>query len=171
MRTDIARNFNCALTTAPPQSWVRRCKIVSIAKNFPVLIQSDESAIPFVKGFAALLETNVGMQISLARIPLCRAVLSVSPFCDMVHDRTKNALNGRCVAIAEDNLGSKGLLNHKINSLLFRYDDDSLEECQQASLQRLPYDVEPDMPFLFYQLVVDAPTAPTRGVRSRSNRC
>ncbi len=69
------------------------------------------------------------MQITLARIPLCRAVLSVSPFCDMIHDRTKNALNGGCVAIAEDNLRSRSLLKHKINSLLFRYDDDSLEEC------------------------------------------
>jgi hypothetical protein len=107
----------------------RRCKIFSIAKKFPVLIQSDESAIPFVKGSVAFLATNVGMQITLARIPLCRAVLSVSPFCDMIHDRTMNALNGGCVAIAEDNLGSKGVLKHKINSLLFRYDDDSLEEC------------------------------------------
>lgn len=33
------------------------------------------------------------------------------------------------MAIAEDNLGSRSLLKHKINSLLFRYDDDSLEEC------------------------------------------
>jgi hypothetical protein len=121
-------NSLCQIVNESVQT-LRRCKIFSIAKNFPVLIQSDESAIPFVKGFAALLETNVGMQISLSRIPLCRAVLSVSLFCDMVHDRTKNALNGGCVAIAEDNLGSKGLLNHKINSLLFHYDDDSLEEC------------------------------------------
>ena len=48
---------------------------------------------------------------------------------DMIHDRTMNALNAGCVAIAEDNLAIKGLLEHKINALLFRYDDDSLDEC------------------------------------------
>jgi hypothetical protein len=116
-------NLLCQIVEQSVQT-SRRCKIFSIAKRFPVLIQSDESAIPFVKGSVAFLATNVGMQITLARIPLCRAVLSVSPFCDMIHDRTMNALNGGCVAIAEDNLGSKGVLKHKI-----RYGDDSLEEC------------------------------------------
>jgi hypothetical protein len=129
-RIDSPQMFNslCQIVDESVQT-LRRCRIFSIAEKFPVLIQSDESAAPFVKGSAVLLATNVGMQITLARIPLCRAVLSVSPFCDMIHDRTMNALNGGCVAIAEDNLGTKGLLQHKINSLLFRYDDDSLEEC------------------------------------------
>jgi hypothetical protein len=33
------------------------------------------------------------------------------------------------VAIAEDNLRSRSVLKHKINALLFRYDDDSLQQC------------------------------------------
>jgi hypothetical protein len=69
------------------------------------------------------------MQFTLARMSLCRAVLSVSPMSGLIHDRTMNALNAGCVAIAEDNLGSKGILQHKENALLFRYDDDSLDEC------------------------------------------
>jgi hypothetical protein len=107
----------------------RRLKIFATAKKYPVLIQSDESAAAFVKGSAASLATNVGMQFTLARMPLCRAVLSVSPMSDLIHDRTMNALNAGCVAIAEDNFASRGLLKHKINALLFRYEDDSLNEC------------------------------------------
>ena len=121
-------NSLCQIVEHSVQS-IRRCKIFSIAKNFPVLIQSDESAMPFVNGFSASLATNVSMQVTLARFPLCRAVLSVSPFSDMIHDRTKNALNAGCVAIVEDNQRSRSFLKHKINALLFRYDDDSLEQC------------------------------------------
>ncbi len=69
------------------------------------------------------------MQFTLARMPMCRSVLSVSPVNDMIHDRTMNALNGGCVAILEDNLASKSIFKHGKNALLFRYDDDSLEEC------------------------------------------
>jgi hypothetical protein len=107
----------------------RRLKIFAAASKYPVLIQSDDSAVRFLQGSAASLVTNVSMQLTLARMPLCRAILSASPMNDMIHDRTMNALNAGCVAIAEDNLASKGLLQHKINALLFRYNDDSLDEC------------------------------------------
>jgi len=107
----------------------RRLKIFATAQRYPVLIQSNESAAPFVQGSAASLATNVAMQLTLAQMPLCRAVLSVSSTTDAIHDRTMNALNGGCVAIAEDNLASRGLLKHNINALLFRYHDDSLDEC------------------------------------------
>jgi hypothetical protein len=40
-----------------------------------------------------------------------------------------NALNGGCVAIAEANLATQAMFTHKVDALLFRYDDDSLEEC------------------------------------------
>ena len=40
-----------------------------------------------------------------------------------------NALNGGCVAILEDNLAGKRIFKHGKNALLFRYDDDSIEEC------------------------------------------
>jgi hypothetical protein len=108
---------------------IRRLKIFSIAKRFPILIQSDRSATPYCTGSVASLETDVGMQFTLARIPMCRSVLSVSPVNDMIHDRTMNALNGGCVAILEDNFATKKIFKHGKNALLFRYDDDSLEEC------------------------------------------
>jgi hypothetical protein len=56
-------------------------------------------------------------------------VLSVSPNVDLVHDRTMNAINAGCVAILEDNLASKAIFRHGHNALLFRYDDNSIEEC------------------------------------------
>jgi len=107
----------------------RRLKIFSVARKFPILIQSDRSASPYVNGSVAALETDVGMQFTLARIPMCKSVLSVSPANDLIHDRTMNALNGGCVAILEDNLASKRIFEHGKNALLFRYDDDSIEEC------------------------------------------
>jgi hypothetical protein len=107
---------------------IRRLKIFSVAQKFPVLVQSDSSATPYLHGSAAL-ETNVGMQFTLARIPTCRSVLSVSPINDMIHDRTMNALNAGCVAILEDSRASKSIFAHGKNALLFRYDDGSIEEC------------------------------------------
>jgi hypothetical protein len=106
----------------------RRLKIFSIARKFPILVQSDRSATPYFNSSIASLETDVGMQFTLARIPMCRSVLSVSPVNDAIHDRTMNALNGGCVAILEDNLASRRIFEHGKNALLFRYDDDSLEE-------------------------------------------
>jgi Glycosyl transferases group 1 len=108
---------------------IRRLKIFSVAQKYPVLIQSDSSAAAYCNGSAAVLETNVGMQFTLARIPTCRSVLSVSPINDMIHDRTMNALNAGCVAILEDSPATKGIFKHGKNALLFRYDDDSIEEC------------------------------------------
>ncbi len=108
---------------------IRRLKIFAVAQKYPVLIQSDSSATSYLGNSAALLETNVGMQLTLARMPMCRAVLSVSPANDMIHDRSMNALNGGCVAILEDNLASKAIFKHNKNALLFRYTDDSLDQC------------------------------------------
>jgi Glycosyl transferases group 1 len=107
----------------------RRLKIFATAQKYPVLIQSDRSAAAFIQNSTALLATNVSMQLTLARMPLCRAVLSVCPATGIIHDRTMNALNAGCVAIAEDSPASRELLQHKQNALLFRYDDDSLDEC------------------------------------------
>jgi len=125
-----AQTFNsiCQVVEQSVQT-IRRLKIFSIARKFPILIQSDRSAISYFNGSIASLETDVGMQFTLARIPMCRSVLSVSPVNDAIHDRTMNALNGGCVAILEDNLAAKSIFKHGKNALLFRYDDDSLEEC------------------------------------------
>ncbi len=107
----------------------RRLKIFEVAQRYPALIQSDDSAVPFVGGGAASLKTNVGMQCTLARMPRCRAVLSVSPACDLIHDRTMNALNAGCVAIAENSPVARSLFRHGEDALLFQYGDDSLDEC------------------------------------------
>jgi hypothetical protein len=124
------RTFNalCQIVEQSVQT-IRRLKIFAVARKYPVLIQSDDSAAAFVKDSTAIFASNIGMQFTLAALPLCRAVLSVNTFNDMIHDRTMNALNGGCVAITEDNLAGKGLFKHKVNALLFRYDDDSLDEC------------------------------------------
>jgi len=108
---------------------LRRLRIFSVARKYPVLIQSDSSATPYVTGATAALETNVGMQFTIARMPTCRSVLSVSPMNEMIHDRTMNAINAGCVAILEDSLASRAIFKHGRNALLFRYDDDSIAEC------------------------------------------
>jgi hypothetical protein len=128
MISPAAMNAVCQFVEQAVQTF-RRQKIFSIARQFPVLVQSDDSAHPYFEGSAAALETNVGMQFTLARIPACRSVLSISPMNDMIHDRTMNALNGGCVAIQEDNLARRGIFRHGENALLFRYDDDSIAEC------------------------------------------
>src|SRR4029079_13691039 len=46
----------------------RRQKIFEVARAFPVLIQSDESATPFATGGKARFETNVSMQTTFARM-------------------------------------------------------------------------------------------------------
>jgi hypothetical protein len=129
-RSIPAATFNsvCDIVQQSVQT-IRRLKIFAVAQKYPVLIQSDNSATPYIAGGTASLETNVGMQFTLSRIPLCRAVLSVSPINNMIHDRSMNALNAGCVAILEDNLISKSIFKHNKNALLFRYDDDSLNEC------------------------------------------
>src|SRR5580658_724007 len=121
-------NAICQIVEQSVQA-ARRLKIFSIARKFPILVQSDRSAISYFHGSNASLETDVGMQFTLARIPMCRSVLSVSPVNDAIHDRTMNALNGGCTAILEDNFASKSIFKHGKNALLFRYDDDSLDEC------------------------------------------
>lgn len=107
----------------------RRLKIFVTACRYPVLIQSDESARSFMRGSTVSLATNVSMQVTLARMPLCRGIVSVSPINDMIHDRTMNALNAGCVAIIEANSANREMFEHKVSALLFRYDDDSLDEC------------------------------------------
>jgi hypothetical protein len=121
----------------------RRQRIFSAAREFPVLVQSDDSAKFYFNHATAALETNVTMQYTLARMPSCRSVLSVSPMNDMIHDRTMNALNGGCVAILEDSPVARSVFKHGKNALLFRYDDDSIEECLDIVCHRpeLAYEI------------------------------
>jgi hypothetical protein len=107
----------------------RRTQIIRVASRFGVHIQSDETARALVGGGGASFRANVGTPETLDSMPRCRAMLSVSPVNDSIHDRTCNALNAGCVPILEDNRVHRGLFTHGENALLFRYGDDSLAEC------------------------------------------
>ena len=106
----------------------RRQKIFEVARAFPVLIQSDESATPFATGGKARFETNVSMQTTFARMKSARAVLSASRVNDEIHDRTQNGLNAGCVNIIEGNAVNRSVLTAGTNALLFNYRDDMLRE-------------------------------------------
>ena len=107
----------------------RRQRIFEIARNFPVLIQSDESVRAIVAGGKARFEADVNMQTTLARMKSARAVLNASRVNDEVHNRTENGLNAGCVNVTEDSVVSRTILIHDENALFYRYDDDSLHEC------------------------------------------
>jgi hypothetical protein len=125
-----ARTFNTCFQLLEDLVQVsRRLKIFEVVRNYPVLIQSDETATPYFQGAVATFAENVGMQSTMTRMQSSRSVLSVSPLNDLIHDRTMNALNAGCVNISENNLAHCGAFQHGKNALLFRYDDDSLHEC------------------------------------------
>jgi hypothetical protein len=107
----------------------RRLKIFQIARDYPVLVQSDPSAVLYFEGSAATILTNEGTRATHERMRFCRAVVCPSPLNDMIHDRADNALNAGCVAIVEDSLANREVFLHEKNALFFRYDDDSLREC------------------------------------------
>jgi hypothetical protein len=106
----------------------RRQRIFEIAREFPVLIQSDESATPLASGGKAKFETNVSMQSTLARLKSARAVLSASRVNDEIHNRIQNGLNAGCVNIIEGNAANRSVLTDGENALLFNYRDDILRE-------------------------------------------
>jgi hypothetical protein len=107
----------------------RRLRILEIARDYPVFIQTDESALNYIQGGKAQWATGVSMPVTAARMTSCRAVLSVSALNDMIHDRTMNALNAGCVAIVEDSLAHRTAFEDMNDALFFRYDDDSLSRC------------------------------------------
>jgi hypothetical protein len=107
----------------------RRAHIFHVANRFGVNIQSDASAAALLDGGPASFRQNVSSTETLLSMPHCRAVLSVSPVNDSIHDRTCNALNAGCVPILEDNRAHRELFTHGENALLFRYHDDSVAEC------------------------------------------
>jgi hypothetical protein len=107
----------------------RREQVLSVARDFPVLIQSDETAIPIAAGGRATLETNVDMTTTFSRMQSARAVLSVNHVNDEIHNRTLNGLNAGCANIIEDNMIHRWLFEQGTNALFFRYDDDSLRRC------------------------------------------
>jgi len=107
----------------------RRQWILRTARDYPVLIQSDDTAAPFVSGGRARFEADVDMKTTICRMKDARAVLNVSHVNDEIHNRTINGLNAGCANILEDNVVHRRLFTHRRNALFFRYDDDSLRQC------------------------------------------
>jgi hypothetical protein len=107
----------------------RRQRIFEIAREFPVLIQSDDASRPFQDGAVAKFEENVDMALTWSRLQQARAQVSISNMHDMVHDRILNGLNAGCVNIVEDSFANRRMFEDGRNALFFRYDDDSLREC------------------------------------------
>ena len=60
---------------------------------------------------------DVGMQLTLSRMPAARAVVSVSHLNDMIYDRTLNGLNAGCVNIVEDSLAHRRAFQNSKNAL------------------------------------------------------
>ena len=108
---------------------MRRQKIFEIAREFPILIQSDMASRCFQAGAAARFEENVDMALTWSRLKQARAQVSISNMNDMVHDRILNGLNAGCVNIVEDSFANRRVFEHGRNVLFFSYDDDSLREC------------------------------------------
>jgi hypothetical protein len=107
----------------------RRKWIFGIARDFPVLIQSDEIATPFAAGGRATFEINVDMKTTFSRMKSARAVLNVAGVNDGLHNRTLNGLNAGCANIIEANAIHRRIFTHGKDALLFRYEDDSLRHC------------------------------------------
>jgi hypothetical protein len=107
----------------------RRLYVFKVAKNYPILIQSDDNAWPYADGGVAYFSENIGMKETLSRMPRARAIVSVSHLNDMIHDRTLNGLNAGCVNIVEDSIAHRAYFKAGANALFFRYNDDSLREC------------------------------------------
>jgi hypothetical protein len=124
------KDFNFCMQVLEEKVQVfRRLHVFRIARDYPVLIQSDDSARSYADGGIAEFAHGVGMQLTLSRMPACRAVVSVSHLNDMIHDRTLNGLNAGCVNIIEDSLAHRAAFQDRKNALFFRYEDDSLREC------------------------------------------
>jgi hypothetical protein len=129
LRIDIGAFHKCLQMVEGVVQIFRRSLIFKVAREYPVVIQSDDLPGCFARDAVAKFETNVLMKSTLAKMRSTRSVLSVSNTPDMLHDRTLNGLNAGAVNIIEDNASHRRYFTHRRNALLFRYDDDSLREC------------------------------------------
>jgi hypothetical protein len=107
----------------------RRQEIFEVAREFPILIQSDEASRHLQAGATARFEENVDMALTWSRLQQTRAQVCISNMHDMVHDRVLNGLNAGSLNIVEDSSANRRVFKHGRNALLFRYGDDSLREC------------------------------------------
>jgi hypothetical protein len=120
---------SCMHVAAAAVQEFRRRHIFAVARDYPTLIQSDSLGIATASGGCADTRQDVGMRETLLRMRSARAVVSVSPLPDEIHDRTLNGLNAGCVNIVEDNAIHRAVFSHGEDALLFRYHDDSLRQC------------------------------------------
>jgi hypothetical protein len=136
----------------------RRQKIFEVAREFPLLIQSDAASRSFQAGAKASFKENQDVAVTWARLKMARAHVSISNMHDMVHDRILNGLNAGCVNIVEDSYANRRVFEHGRDALFFRYTDDSLRECLELVCSDLErgYDIaaagfarRDDAPFRF----------------------
>jgi hypothetical protein len=107
----------------------RRQKILEVAREFPILIQSDAASRVFHAGAKAAFKEDQDVAVTWARLKLTRANVCISNMHDMVHDRVLNGLNAGCLNIVEDSEANRRAFTHGKDALFFRYEDDSLREC------------------------------------------
>ena len=107
----------------------RRQKILQVARDFPLLIQSDAASRPFRAGAKASFKESQDSAVTWARLKLTRAQVCISNMHDMVHDRILNGLNAGCLNVVEDSNANRRVFEHGRDALFFRYSDDSLREC------------------------------------------
>lgn len=109
------------------QLW-RRLRVFAIARDFPVLLQSDIASRYLEVSGPARLEEGISLKQTLGRMLRARAVISLTHVNDQLHNRTLNALNAGAITIIEDNKIHREIFSHGENALLFRYNDSSLWE-------------------------------------------
>ena len=152
----------------------RRQKIIQVAREFPLLIQSDPASRPLQSGAKATFKENQDVAVTWARLKLARAHVSISNMHDMVHDRILNGLNAGCVNIVEDNYANRQVFEHGRDALFFGYNDDSLRECLEIVCSDVERSYEiaaagfarrDDAPFRFgnYQNIIDLARRPFPG--------
>jgi hypothetical protein len=95
----------------------RRQEIFKIAREFPLLIQSDPASQSLQAGAKATFKENQDVAVTWARLKLARSQVSISNMHDMVHDRTLNGLNAGCLNIIEDSYANRRLFEHGRDAL------------------------------------------------------
>lgn len=115
----------------------RRQRIFEVAREFPILIQSDSASRNFHAGAKATFKEDQDVAVTWARLKLTRANVCISNMHDMVHDRVLNGLNAGCLNIVEDSDANRRVLRHGKDALFFRYEDDSLRECLGLACENL----------------------------------
>jgi hypothetical protein len=158
----------------------RRQKIFEVAREFPLLIQSDSASRPLQARAKATFRENQDVAVTWARLKLARAHVCISNMHDMVHDRILNGLNAGCANIIEDSYANRRVFEHGRDAFFFRYSDDSLRECLEIVCGDVERSFEiaaagfarrDDAPFRFgsFQNIIDLARLPFPGTTSKAS--